>query len=595
MDNIERLINQQSEQKKEAVPQWEQPIPFDSRTLPVFETSVFPDWLSKYIEAVAETTQTPVDASSFVAISVLSTILSKIGYVKVTRDWKESLNTYCIMALPPGNRKSVVFKLLAYPITKHEQDERERLIPLVKKQQAIMKAKDSRLGGLNAQYAKKGEESILEDIKLLTFEIESEEIIMIPRYTTNDVTVEKLGDLMSNHNEKMAVLSAEGAGALMSIAGRYDKGSVDASMNLYLEAHPGDSVTIDRMGRESIHLEEPSLTIGLFIQPETIRSLPPSFSDRGLMQRFLYSFPVSRVGFRQTTPEPIDETIRATYINNMEQLLEFKPDNPVHLTLSTGASEVEVQNRDEIEIMLQDDGELGGMKEWGSKLAGNIIRFAGLLHFSKNINHLPNMPTVISKETFESAKRTRGYFIEHAKEAYGIMESTDDDKEEKYIAKRIAELYEGKGRFDHQDLWQLVKKKYKKVDLLNEILIKLEARNYILSTTEGRKRIILINPLLSNTTKSTPIAPNIEQTYTEQALELGECEILEAPNYPNLASNRLNDNPAMGETGVLGSTRVEGNPNTNQGNSKDEQQLGALGVVFEKNNIKINEDGSGLL
>lgn len=579
MDNIERLFNQLNGPKKEAVPQWEQPIPFDSRTLPVFDSSVFPDWLSKYIEAVAETTQTPVDVSSFVTISVLSTILSKIGYVKVTRDWKESLNTYCIMALPPGNRKSVVFKLLAYPITVHEQEERERLIPLVKKQQAIMKAKDSRLGGLNTQYAKKGEESILKEIQLLTFEIDSEETIKIPRYTTNDVTVEKLGELMSEHNEKMAVLSAEGAGALMSIAGRYDKGSVDASMNLYLEAHPGDSVTIDRMGRESIHLEEPSLTIGLLIQPETIRSLPPSFSDRGLMQRFLYSLPVSRVGFRQSTPEPIDETVRATYINNMKRLLEFKPDNPIHLTLSVDASEAEVQNRDEIEIMLQDDGELGGMKEWGSKLAGNIIRFAGLLHFSENINHLPNIPTVISKEIFESAKRMRGYFIEHAKEAYGIMESTDDDKEEKYIAKRIAERYEGKARFDHQNLWQLMKKKYKKVDLLNEILIKLEARNYILRTMEGKKSIILINPLLSNTTKSTPIGPNIEQTYTGQALGLGEGEILEAPIYPNDASNRLNDNPARGETGVLGATRVEGNPNTNIGNSREEQQLGAIGAV----------------
>ena len=595
MDNIERLINQQSGQKKEAVPQWEQPIPFDSRTLPVYDSSVFPEWLSKYIEAVAETTQTPVDASSFVTISVLSTILSKKGYVKVTKDWKEPLNTYCIMALPPGNRKSVVFKLLAHPITVHEQDERERLIPLVKKQQAIMKAKESRLGGLNTQYAKKGEESILKEIQVLTFEIDSEETIKIPRYTTNDVTVEKLGELMSEHNEKMAVLSAEGAGALMSIAGRYDKGSVDASMNLYLEAHPGDSVTIDRMGRESIHLEEPSLTIGLFIQPETIRSLPPSFSDRGLMQRFLYSFPVSRVGFRQSTPEPIDESIRAAYLNNMKQLLDFKPDNPIHLTLLKDASEAEVQNRDEIENMLQDDGELGGMKEWGSKLAGNIIRFAGLLHFSKNINHLPNIPTAISKETFESAKRMRGYLIEHAKEAYGIMESTDDDKEEKYIAKRIAERYEGKDRFDHQDLWQLVKNKYKKVELLNQILIKLEARNFILSTMEGRKKIILINPLLSNTAKSIPIAPKIGQTYTGQALELGEGEILEAPKHPNDVSNRLNDNPTRGETGVLGSSRVMGNPNTNLGNSRDEQQLVALGVVSEKNNIKIYEDGSGLL
>lgn len=41
------------------------------------------------------------------------------------------------------------------------------------------------------------------------------------------------------------------------------------------------------------------LTIGLFVQPEVVRDVPPTFKERGLMQRFLYSFPLSLVGHRK--------------------------------------------------------------------------------------------------------------------------------------------------------------------------------------------------------------------------------------------------------------------------------------------------------
>ncbi|WP_412677800.1 DUF3987 domain-containing protein [Bacillus swezeyi] len=42
------------------------------------------------------------------AIFVLSTALTKHFYVRLTGEWSEPLNTYTILALPPGNRKSSV-------------------------------------------------------------------------------------------------------------------------------------------------------------------------------------------------------------------------------------------------------------------------------------------------------------------------------------------------------------------------------------------------------------------------------------------------------------------------------------------------------
>jgi replicative DNA helicase len=80
--------------------------------------NVFPGWLRNYVEGVAESTQTPTDAPGMAVISVLSTALAKKFYVRLTGEWSESLNTYTILALPPGNRKSSTMKISFFKIRK---------------------------------------------------------------------------------------------------------------------------------------------------------------------------------------------------------------------------------------------------------------------------------------------------------------------------------------------------------------------------------------------------------------------------------------------------------------------------------------------
>lgn len=494
MKHVRELAIEQ--EKNKASPKWEKPIPFEEPELPSFEPNVFPDWLRNYVIEVAESTQTPIDVACIAGISVLSTVLSKKGYVKITDDWIEPLNIYAILALPPGNRKSIVFKLLLKPIEEYEQEVYESLLPQIKQQQTILKSKKNRLEKLNYEYAKTGDENLLKEIELLSREIDNEKIIVPPRFFTNDVTVEKLGILLATHNEKMAILSAEGAGVLNNIAGRYDKNNTNSNMNLYLEAHTGDSVAIDRVGRETIYLREPCLTIGLFVQPEILKKLPTVFYERGLMQRFLYSFPKSFVGYRKISPNPINHATKNKYYHNIKQLIKFEPHKPLVFTLSREAAHLEVLNRTEIEVMLQEDGELGNIKEWGAKLAGQLIRITGLIHFAKQVGQLEKINTEISKDTFKSIYLLRNYFISHAKKAYEKMDSIEEnDQDAKYILNRIIEKFNDKEIIEHQKLWQLVKRKFKKVQYLDQILCELENRNYLINEKVGRKKIIRINPL----------------------------------------------------------------------------------------------------
>ena len=150
MNPVEQLAEEQH--KMASSQDWGEPIRFDSYNLPGFDTSIFPKWLQDYVDGVAEATQTPKDAASIVAISILSTILARKFEVNVMGDWVETLNTYTVMALGSANRKSSVFKSFIHPIMEYEKTEAEALSIEVKKQQDWIRAKEKRIEKLERDY-----------------------------------------------------------------------------------------------------------------------------------------------------------------------------------------------------------------------------------------------------------------------------------------------------------------------------------------------------------------------------------------------------------------------------------------------------------
>ncbi|MCR8867473.1 YfjI family protein [Peribacillus frigoritolerans] len=505
-----------AERKKENQIEWQEPIQFDDYMLPPFPVDVFPRWLRNYVEGVAESTQTPIDAPGMAAISVLSTALTKRFYVRLTGEWSESLNTYTILALPPGNRKSSVFKALQEPITHYEKEERERLAREVSEQKANLKAKQKRLDQLEKDYAKDGDQTTLNEIYALTNEIEEQKILSLPRFITEDVTPEKLADLMAENNEKMALLSAEGGGIFSIMAGRYASDG-KANLEIFLKGFSGDYCAVDRIGREAKILNEPALTIGLFVQPQVVQDVPASFRERGLMDRFLYSFPRSLVGHRKISPQVIHTDIKNQYLTNVKKLLCMEATAAVPLALHENARQVEEALREELEKMFLEGGELAEMKEWGSKLAGQIIRVAGLLQVAEHVQALPmdvpnieGIPKQIYAETVIKAQKLARYFIEHAKAAYGSMRADKGTQDVKYLLEVIKR--QDKPVIEYRDIQNLTRNRFKKAIHLKTTLLELEERGFIHQKKEGRKRMLEVNPYLLDTQKSTHNTHNSPQT-----------------------------------------------------------------------------------
>jgi replicative DNA helicase len=412
-------------------PVWDgEPVPLKTdRLLRPFPVDVFPGWLADQVTAVAEATQTPADLAGSVALACLSTAAGGKVLVQVDRSWLESVNLYTVIALPPGSRKSPVFRVMTGPIADAEAALQETTAEL--RVEAELAA---RIANAKAeQLAKKAEVSTanpqetLADATAAAKEAAAIVVPALPRMTTDDVTPESCVSLMAVHGGRIAVLSAEGDVFATLTGTRY---SASANLAVFLKGHAGDPIQVDRKGRESESIERPAMTRGVTTQPGTLQGLAaqPGFRDRGVLARILYSLPVNTVGTRNNTPTPVPEATETTYRDALRTLVLLLADNdtPHHLDLTPDARQILLDFQDWIEPRLHPQtGQLAPITDWASKLAGHVVRVAALLHLAHTFTTGYAGP--ITADTMHAAERIGRYYLDHALAVYDLMGRSHPD------------------------------------------------------------------------------------------------------------------------------------------------------------------------
>jgi hypothetical protein len=258
-----------------------------SRT--AFPTSALPAPLKAWVEAEAIATQTPADLPAVVALATVSACVAKKVEVEVRSGWREPLNTYWLVALEPGNRKSAVFRDAVEPLLRHERTLNEQL-------RAPIQAALTRLE-VKQRVQKRAVETAVktgtpEDMQLaaeLKIDLEMEKVPVMPRLVVDDVTPERLAAMLAEQGGRLALLSAEG-GLFELAGGRYSDGV--PNLDVFLKGHPGDDLRVDRIGRAPVHVRKPALTLGLVVQPDVIRDLARklAFAVRGCWRGFSSHF-----------------------------------------------------------------------------------------------------------------------------------------------------------------------------------------------------------------------------------------------------------------------------------------------------------------
>jgi hypothetical protein len=438
--------------------EFEDPIPLVGNLVevPPFPVDALPTAFARKITELAEATQTDPAMAATSVLSVLSACAGGHARIQIRHGWREPLCLYTATIASPGERKSAVQASMARPLHEAEADlgmageltrlEHQDALELAKKKVDLLN-KDAvnaaaKAAGTDAtDKDKKGAEQAAQaarDAKKVMREIK---VPVVPRLLADDITPEAAATLLADHGGRIAIISAEG-GIFDTLAGRYAR---TVNIDVFLKGHSGDPIRVDRQGRAPQHIPSPALTMGLMVQPRIIETIAANrdFVGRGLLARFLYAQPVSKVGSRAIGAKPVDSLTDLDYgsaVKNLAGDLAGWVGDPAVLMLDPFA-EVAVRRIEEaVEPTLAGDGELASpstLTEWGSKYVGAVVRIAGLLHLAEHGEAGHSTP--VSKDTVRAAERIGSYFKATAINVFTRM-ADPDVADAVYLLGRVTSL-----------------------------------------------------------------------------------------------------------------------------------------------------------
>lgn len=470
--------------------EWEIPIPFNEVNTPPFPVEALPGPLAAFVERLSESTQTPEEMAGILSLGILATAFQSKFTVEITPDWREPLCLYCVAVAPPGERKSAVISALTKPIYEYESEQRElEAVEIAQNQtekalleKALEAAKSAATKG-KGNFSEKRAEALELSSQLAQFQD------MYPfRLLVDDVTPERLIDLMDRQGGCMTVCSAEG-GLFDAMSGRYDK---TANFDIYLKGHAGDAIVVDRIGRKANSIPNPRLTMLLTIQPEVLSGLMnnTTFRGRGLCGRFLYAMCKSKVGYREISPPPVPDHVRAEYRAFVRRIMSTQWSGTIRL--SPDADEIRKEYQAYIEKKLGNEWE--NMRDWGGKVTGALVRIAALMHAAEVQGDPTETP--ISPEVMAGATSIAEFLSAHAVAAYQVMGANEEYENARYLWGRIQRS--GQDEMSKRDLFRLCKGKFKRVEDMEPALQTLISMGYVrevdLSTGGRPTKKLFFNP-----------------------------------------------------------------------------------------------------
>lgn len=407
---------------------WDTPIPFNDFDLPEFPTDALPPAIRDYVEAVAETTQTSADMAAVASLAILAICVQGKYRIWGKPDWWEPLNLYCVIALPPAERKSAVISLMTAPLEEYEKEVNATLDAQIIESQMMRSILEKERRSLEDKVSKG--KATADDVANKAKEIAAFKEIRQLKLFVDDVTSERLTSILAENRGRAAIASAEG-GIFDILNGIYTK---NVNIDVFLKGHSGDSIRVDRIGRASELIDHPALTMLLAVQPDVLHGLMTNgtFHGRGLTARFLYAIPRSFRGNRKFYTEPISDALKSSY-NHLIRTLLVKDENDEPLRLTQGATLILEKLYLNTESRFHTD--LAEIESWAGKYTGAVLRIAGLLHIAEN-NGIPEFSDV-SEQTMKNAVRIGEYFLEHAKAAYSLMGADPVNKQGEYLLSRI--------------------------------------------------------------------------------------------------------------------------------------------------------------
>ncbi len=295
----------------------ELPQPLPAELLPVepFPMAALPDAFRPWVCDVAERMHCPPD---FVAVPLLvagaSLVARHVGIRPQRRtDWTERGNLWALIVGRPGIMKSPAMSQALAPMERLEARAAEAFNALAAQHQAeALAAKLRTEASVKAARAKLKKDGGADVAAMLATDDEGEAPTR-RRYVVNDLTYEKLGEILAVNPDGVLSVRDEMRGLFLSLA-REESAPARA---FYLQAWSGGSYTFDRIGRGTVTVADARLSIIGGIQPgplaELVLQARRGAADDGMIERFLIAWPDAPGEWREVDRWPDTDAKRQAW------------------------------------------------------------------------------------------------------------------------------------------------------------------------------------------------------------------------------------------------------------------------------------------
>jgi len=420
---------------------WPAPVPFTRPTPPPLNLadaipSTLP-MLRDFIATQAEALQVQPDAVALLSVGLASLAAARTFEMELRDGWRETAPLWVAYLGIPGEGKSTVLAAVSKPVYLWQSAEREHLRHPLAAYAEERRGIEARMTGTRAKLARvkpSAAEKLAKECADLSHALENMPELPAPVLISANVTPEAARDALAANGEKLALLAPEmDAGQLMGT--RYATNAKNAknsgaNVDLFLSAWIGEPCSALRVGR-SISLERPALAMILAVQPVAMREVlrDPIAQGRGMIDRFLFVQPPSRLGSREMEPPPLPDNLRDWWADALRRVLDLPWPGRVILTANgparseaapriirpdAEAAACFLQLRQDIEIRMRPDADLAPLAGFASKMPGQIARIALAFHVLEN----PGAET-LGLATMQAACAWAPFLFAHARAVRG--------------------------------------------------------------------------------------------------------------------------------------------------------------------------------
>ena len=420
--------------------EWPDLIPFDDPDLLRLDVSKLPVCIRDMVQQVSEHSETPPEMATMVALGATATAAMRKFNIEIEPGFRQPLNLYLCAVMPPGNRKSAVFRRMFEPVEQYEKIIRQAAESEFQRTSADREIWERQCSDLKTKISKaEGDEATDMRRELDHLLSNAPEVLNKPQLVSDDVTPESVCTLLSQNFERLGIASAEPE-VFDLIMGRYSKGP---NLGLWLKGHDGDRHTENRRNRpEPIVLNSPLLTMTIMAQPEAIQTAGSHrvMRGRGMLDRFLFALPPSPVGLRSCISSNVEPHVERAYQNRLQALLsvkipvdEYGGPSPRLLTMASDAHKLWKAEQIRIERLMADSEPLSMIAGWGSKFAAQVIRIAANLHLIEYGDSV----SMVNAATMEQAIHIGRFIESHTRAVFQAMGHNPAIVTAKKVARKI--------------------------------------------------------------------------------------------------------------------------------------------------------------